>query len=445
MRVPSVIGPVVGQLPPAGSPRPEARDLAALGYLCEEYFIEGTTIAYGYATEGRPPKSGRWDAVENGKAPYRTRILVLRPADPTAFNGTVLLHWQNVSAGYEIERPETDELYRGYAWVGVSAQEIGLYGSPWGAGIRGQSRRATGLIDADPERYATLTHPGDPGSFEIFTQAARSVRGQHDGDVHPLGGLPVRRIVATGGSQSAMRLVAYANGVHPGSHAVDGFVLSVWEGRAPLLDEGALATGMKTRLRDDLDVPTLIVNSEFEATSAAADDMPDHDRLRVWEVTGTGHTARRRPAAEGRDGWRANTLSWAPVHEAALRRMHEWLSEETPAPAQPRIQLHPSGQIARDELGNALGGIRLPEIATPWAEYRGLSFRTGYANLLGGFRPFSPETIAGLYPSRVDFLDRWDRSIDDLIAAGTLLSEDAPPLRARGRLGATDLPISDAI
>src|SRR6201999_1664678 len=127
--------------------------------------------------------------------------------------------------GYEIERPETDELYRGYAWVGVSAQEIGLYGSPWGSGVRGQSSRGTGLIDEDPERYSTLTHPGDPGSFDIFTQAAQAVRGQREGDVDPLGGLVVRRVVATGGSQSAMRLVAYANGIHPLVRAVDGFVL----------------------------------------------------------------------------------------------------------------------------------------------------------------------------------------------------------------------------
>src|SRR6202000_1310435 len=119
--------------------------------------------------------------------------------DPATINGTVRLHWQNVSAGNEIERPETSELYRGYAWVGVSAQEIGLYGSPWGAGVRGQTNAGQGLIDADPERYSSLTHPGDPGSFEIFSQAARIVRDEANG---PLGGLPVHRITATGGSQS---------------------------------------------------------------------------------------------------------------------------------------------------------------------------------------------------------------------------------------------------
>ena len=66
-----------------------------------------------------------------GEARYRTRILVVRPGDPARFNGTVLLNWQNVSAGIEGGAPAGRDL-RGYAWVGVSAQEVGLYGFPAG-------------------------------------------------------------------------------------------------------------------------------------------------------------------------------------------------------------------------------------------------------------------------------------------------------------------------
>ena len=78
-----------------------------------------------------------------------------------------------------------------------------------------------------------LRHPGDQGSFDIFSQAARAVGPTRNASVDPMGGLDVRRVVATGGSQSAMRLVAYINAVHPPDQAIDGFLLSLWEGRAP--------------------------------------------------------------------------------------------------------------------------------------------------------------------------------------------------------------------
>ena len=38
---------------------------------------------------------------EGESAPYRTRIVVVRPQDPTQFNGTVVLEWLNVSSGFD--------------------------------------------------------------------------------------------------------------------------------------------------------------------------------------------------------------------------------------------------------------------------------------------------------------------------------------------------------
>ena len=79
-----------------------------------------------------PTPDGRWEVTEYARAPYRTRLLVLRPARADDFNGTVVVGWQNVSAGYESSAPASGEVYEGYAWVGVSAQEVGLYGFPTG-------------------------------------------------------------------------------------------------------------------------------------------------------------------------------------------------------------------------------------------------------------------------------------------------------------------------
>ena len=46
---------------------------------------------------------------------------MVRPAKAADFNGTVIVHWQNVTAGYELGIVSAGEYLGGYAWVGVSA------------------------------------------------------------------------------------------------------------------------------------------------------------------------------------------------------------------------------------------------------------------------------------------------------------------------------------
>src|SRR5512145_1180994 len=55
-------------------------DPAAAGYLREEWFLEGT--ASGYALRGERGEDGRWQAERAASAPFKTRIVVLRPEDP---------------------------------------------------------------------------------------------------------------------------------------------------------------------------------------------------------------------------------------------------------------------------------------------------------------------------------------------------------------------------
>jgi hypothetical protein len=430
-RTATVIGPIVGSQPPWNAPR---ADVTALGYVVEEYQIEGVADAYQVRPGMSPGIDGRWDVDVFADAEYRTRILVVRPTDPSRFNGTVVVNWQNVSAGVEGGAP-SDEIYQGAAWVGVSAQEVGLYGFPMGMNRGAGAGRARPLLDHDPERYSTLFHPGDQGSFDIFTQAGRAVGPDRSHVVDPLGGLDVQRVVAIGASQSGMRLAAYLNAVHPTAKVFDGFVLSVWEGRAPRPEEGPVAVGVRTSLRTDHATPVMVVNSEFEATHLSAIPIADAEFLRVWEVTGTAHASGRggddRPDSKGRI---ANRLNWMPVHEAALRAMHHWLSDGVPASSQPRIELDDATppSIARDDHGNALGGIRLPEVAVPIAEYRGMAFGTGRAPLFGSARPFADDEVRTLYRDRAAYVAQWCDAVDALVDSGALRPEDAPAMKARG-------------
>jgi hypothetical protein len=434
---PDVQGPVNGSRSPWGVPRV---DPAAFGYRVEEYQLSGVAACYQQSTDHQ---AGQVEVEELGTAPYRTRLLVIRPEDPTQFNHTVLLNWQNVSAGYESPAPSDGELYQGYAWVGVSAQEVGLFGPPVGMG-RGARPNATGLVDEDPERYGMLRHPGDPGSFEIFADAARVVGPERSTAIDPLAGLDVHDVIAVGGSQSAMRLVAYANSLHHRHRVVDGYALSVWEGRAPNLMDGPISYGGgRTIIREDLGVPVVVVNSEFETLAVHATGAVDSEWIRYWEVAGTPHGVTRRLELPHGRGWEPNTLRFKPVAESAIRHVRQWVVEGRPAPSFPRIAVD-SGRpprIRRDTHGNAVGGIRLPELEAPVAEYRGMAVGTGLPPLFGAARPFADEELRELYPSRRLLAARWQSAVDALAASEAIRPEDAADMA--GRVDSVRLPTDE--
>ena len=113
-------------------------------------------------------RDGRWQVEPVETAPFTTRLVVVRPDDPAAFNGTVIVLWNNVSAGYENfgggDSPEVFE--NGYAYVAVSAQRVGIHGAT--RQPAGPARLGSGALRlaVDPERRLLVRHlhaGGKPG------------------------------------------------------------------------------------------------------------------------------------------------------------------------------------------------------------------------------------------------------------------------------------------
>ena len=206
-------------------------DLAAVGYVEDEFFLDGTATRYRMVGGGDPGRDGRWDVEASEEAPYRTRIVVLRPEDPAAFNGTVLVCWNNVTAGYDGYSGDNAEILQGgYAHVAVTCQK---------AGAHGFDDTPQGLTTWDPERYGSISIPSDDYSFDIFTQAGRAVGpGRAREPVDPMGGLDVHWLVAYGASQSAGRLGTYVNAIQPLAGVYDGFILSLYFGTGTALEVG---------------------------------------------------------------------------------------------------------------------------------------------------------------------------------------------------------------
>src|SRR4051794_5559258 len=177
-------------------------DLAERGYVEEEFFLSGEATTYRPVAGAEFGRDGLWAAEPKGALPFTTRLLVYRPADPARFNGTAVVCWNNVTAGYELFHGESPEILEGgYAFVGATVQRVGVHGFP---------QNPQGLAAWDPQRYGELSIPSDEGSYDIYAQVGRAVGTDRDrSGIDPLGGLDVKNVIALGASQSAGRLATY--------------------------------------------------------------------------------------------------------------------------------------------------------------------------------------------------------------------------------------------
>jgi Alpha/beta hydrolase domain len=80
-------------------------NLAPVGYVAEEFFLDGTAAAYEAEPGAELTVDGKWRVRPSRTAPFRTRVLVVRPVDRARFNGIVHVNWQNVAPGFELVSP----------------------------------------------------------------------------------------------------------------------------------------------------------------------------------------------------------------------------------------------------------------------------------------------------------------------------------------------------
>ncbi|HUF75746.1 MAG TPA: alpha/beta hydrolase domain-containing protein [Longimicrobiales bacterium] len=414
------------------------------GWVEEEWLLSGEAASYHRSGAWGP--DGRWDVTPDETEPFTVRLLVRRPSEASRFNGVVVVEWLNVTAraeGAADYMQMAEELVRGgYAWVGVGAQAIGIHAP------------GTGLKAWDPVRYRQLEHPGDRFSYDVFSHAARLLRAAEPGG--PLGDLAPEHLIAAGRSQSAFRLVTYLNAFHPRTPLFDGYFVHSRGATAAGLRAEALAADEPdpipdgARIRTDLDVPILDVQTEGDMVTLGAHHtrQPASDTYRRWEIAGAAHTeipmwVPEVPPELPRGPGCADPVNTAPHHafvKAGLRALAEWVRSGRVPPQSPELQLRdPSATdpVQRDARGNALGGIRIPELAAPTATLDGrqnsvVAGAPGGQNfcfLYGNTRPFDDATLGELYPTHRAFVERFVQAVDALERDGYLLAPEAEEAR----------------
>jgi len=436
---PNVVGPVAATGIPGSAAHnytffASNHELASHGYLEQEFFYDGT--AHAFTTP-----AAATGAVVPGDHPYKTRLVVRRPADPRRFNGTVLVEWDNVTNNFDAENvcffAWEHMLSDGYAWVGVSAQNVGI----------------TALKKFSSERYGTLdvAHggavTGDGLSFDIFSQAGQAIK--NPGAVDVLGGLKPRHVFAVGESQSAGRLATYINSIHPLANVYDGFLLLSSNGK----------------IRTDVPVPVWRISTEYDIEAGGANSrQPDIDMIRSWEIAGTSHVdhhmRQSREPLELRDIGTSSEAAMAPgcavptvgtrvpvqyVLASAFDLLVRWSEKKGLPPSAPPLSTTSTTVAAADENqttrgrggnanrivmqrdanGLALGGIRLAEVVAPIGLNNGTNTGAGACARWGYYKPFDVATLNKLYPSHAAYVSAVEKATNENLKAGFILKADA--------------------
>lgn len=418
-------------------------DLAAHGYIEEEFFLTGTATTYREVGGVEWGRDGRWSAEPQGQMPFTTRLLVYRPAAPERFNGTVVVCWNNVTAGYELFHGESPEVLEGgYAFVAASVQRVGVHGF---------SANPQGLAAWDGERYAELSIPSDAASYDMFAQIGRAVGvNREHAAVDPLGGLHVKTVLATGASQSAARLATYVNAIHPLERVFDGFMLQIYFGAgaalhgdtttSPVESPAAMRSSTRVSRLREIDAPVMVVNSELEAIACYNVRQPDSEHYVSWEAAGATHVAAQMQALRNKKYERdfgvaqalpprMNRISLTPYYDAALHHLKRWAEGGAPPPSQPRIEF--TGEppkFVRDQHGIARGGVRLPQVEVPAATNSCIPITADFLGILrGSNQPFGAPKLEALYGDESSYLTYFEQAALRAVAAGVMLPRDIAP------------------
>jgi hypothetical protein len=442
---------VVGPLPDSARQGTLVWNVAKLGYVAEEYLVSGTADVYdavamadavNMLTRDMPRDMARRDdysrPVLSAAQPYVTRIIVYRPKAPERFSGNVVV---------ETAHP----LQGGLAIVwsllsGYFAQHGDIY-----VGIA-HPVTFDSLRHSNPARYGQLSAVDPTQLWGMIAQVGALIKGA--GSTSPLRRYRVSHLFLTGYSYTGVAATTFANFHHDSAVLADG--RHVFDGYLPM------ANSMYVR---PIDVPVIRVMTQSDFNSFGGlnnrreDSDAPHSRFRLWEVAGASHLNASPVIAPGAEPWVAatplveppnlpqfsasdcsktfpsgsgpDTLPLTYVMVSAFEHLYAWVRGGQPPPRAARIQTNADGSPAIDASGNAVGGLRLPELVVPAASYGAGS---GACFLFGYRLPYGPDRMRSLYGSRDRYLARLREATRAQVQHGWLRPQEAQSIERAARL-----------
>lgn len=449
-------------------------DLARAGYTEEEFQLSGLANVYEWGATPADPVT-----VRDSGVPYVTRMLVRRPSDERKFSGRVIVELLNPTGLHDIAPlwglSYAHFMRRGDVWVGLTIKPAAV----------------VALQRFDPVRYGALSFAftqaagcttaqqsiGAPGfddgranppdaenglAWDIIAQAGALLRSSSK--ENPLLLYPAQHFVAAGYSQSGGYVVTYANALHSrlrlggGGPVYDAYFNGAGrQGNVPINQCAApLPEDDPRRAVMPREVPFVAVMTQTEFNAQPALRHEDSDErgreYRLYEVPGSAHSA---PAAAGQPSARDLEIAGFPtdgesrcvedrndyplglVFNAVWDQLHERLATGTPMTREPRIETDAAGNALTDDIGNALGGWRMPQVDAPLAVYTGTSTPRARdaaslfaCSLTGSRRALTPGELKARYRDRNGYLRQFNEALDAALAGRRLTREDAAEQRA---------------
>jgi alpha/beta hydrolase family protein len=440
------------------------------GYVVEEFFISGTGNLYEFTPTGiqivNPCPASATSGCSN--IPYTTRLIVKRPREREDFSGTVVIEPLNPSGGFDIaavwDRSVHQFVRNGDIFIGWSSKSVIVNA------LKNWNPTRYAPLNWP---YLPFVPNGNSGvndgiTFDIAAQVGALIK--LNGPTSPIHGFRVRHVIEAGFSQDGGFTFTQADIFHNlerlsgGRPIYDGYVPMGTTGPSNidfgLTPAGALPATDPRRKMQPRDAPVIHVDTETEIALGALNPLgllfrqPDSDaasnRLRIWEVPGASHVSNdfsedvivlQRDSAQIRHlqidqltplgcthqqfvngpvrGVTGvvdpNNFPFAFVQNAAFRDLVEWIEFNVPPPHGDPIEVDMTAtprHIVRDELGNALGGIRTPFLDVPTATFVPIdtvahtTAESGFCVLYGFNIPFDDATLDSLYRNHGDYVEQ---------------------------------------
>ena len=440
-------------------------DLRARGYVEEEFFVSGAANVYDWALDNSL-------TVKTPNAPYTTRILVRRPADPARFSGNVIVEMGNNARRYDWaftwSLSYDHFIDRGDAWVLLTYVPAAVDSLK-----QFNAARYAPLSFANPTPNAPCA-PDRPASaaeeglrWDMISQVGALLRSAAPST--PLAGFRVERVYAT---SHGGELPTYITAVHPraklaGGRAVfDGFIVHRYAGLGRINQcAAAPAANDPRQITKNAGVPVIRIVAQTDVLGTYQRRRPDSDErgdaYRLYEVAGAPHADgyfyRHMPALKDQTAMgTAPFLAFWPFAEhctpeiplmefpvmryvvnAAFANLDRWVREGTPAPRAERIAVKnagtPMAAIDTDEFGNAKGGVRSPYLDVPTATYAATTPGPGTCGNLGHKNAFTWERLEATYGGFAKFAARFDEAVDRLVRERWLTESDGRRIKATPR------------
>jgi hypothetical protein len=279
---------------------------------------------------------------------------------------------------------------------------------------------------------------------------------------NPLRNYNPRQVILAGYGQGGAYISTFITALHAdlrlgdGASIYDGYLSAAVTGTMPLNPCVTPPAAESPRGLVARDAPVVVVLTQTESRHAAAQHRDDSDErgavYHQYEIAGAAHSGpypAGQPAAvdlqiAGIAGPAADACRELPsdfplglAFNAIWQQFDRLLATGQAMDTVPRIETDAHGEPLLDRLGNVQGGWRLPQIDVPLASYSGRSTPVqndagsrALCEITGSMRRFEGPRLKALYKDRNEYLKRFNAAVDQAVADGRLVKEDAAALKA---------------